>query len=144
MIKTVEYLDGIVRMIDQTRLPLEEVFVDCATINDVANAIKKMVVRGAPAIGVSAAMGVSLGAESIQEESFELFYSELEKKCSTLAKSRPTAVNLAWGIARMQRVARESKSLTIPDLKKGLNRKQLIFAKRILSATWLWEVLAKH
>ena len=74
MIKTVEYLDGIVRMIDQTRLPLEEVFVDCATINDVANAIKTMVVRGAPAIGVSAAMGVSLGAESIQEESFESFY----------------------------------------------------------------------
>ena len=129
MIKTVEYLDGIVRMIDQTRLPLEEVFVDCATINDVANAIKTMVVRGAPAIGVSAAMGVSLGAESIQADSFESFYSELEKKCLTLAKSRPTAVNLAWGIARMQRVARESKSLTIPDLKKRLKQEAINICK---------------
>jgi methylthioribose-1-phosphate isomerase len=129
MIKTVEYLDGIVRMIDQTRLPLEEVFVDCATINDVANAIKTMVVRGAPAIGVSAAMGVSLGAESIQEESFESFYSELEKKCLTLAKSRPTAVNLAWGIERMKRVARESKSLTIPELKKRLKQEAINICK---------------
>jgi len=129
MIKTVEYLDGIVRMIDQTRLPLEEVFVDCATINDVANAIKTMVVRGAPAIGVSAAMGVSLGAESIQADSFESFYSELEKKCLTLAKSRPTAVNLAWGIARMQRVARESKSLTIPELKKRLKQEAINICK---------------
>ena len=129
MIKTVEYLDGIVRMIDQTRLPSEEVFVDCATINDVANAIKTMVVRGAPAIGVSAAMGVSLGAESIQADSFESFYSELEKKCLTLAKSRPTAVNLAWGIARMQRVARESKSLTIPELKKRLKQEAINICK---------------
>ena len=129
MIKTVEYLDGIVRMIDQTRLPLEEVFVDCATINDVANAIKTMVVRGAPAIGVSAAMGVSLGAESIQEESFESFYSELEKKCLTLAKSRPTAVNLAWGIERMKRVARESKSLIIPELKKRLKQEAINICK---------------
>ena len=129
MIKTVEYLDGIVRMIDQTRLPLEEVFVDCATINDVANAIKTMVVRGAPAIGVSAAMGVSLGAESIQADSFESFYSELEKKCLTLAKSRPTAVNLAWGIARMKRVARESKFLTIPELKKRLKQEAINICK---------------
>ena len=129
MIKTVEYLDGIVRMIDQTRLPLEEVFVDCATINDVANAIKTMVVRGAPAIGVSAAMGVSLGAESIQADSFEPFYSELEKKCLPLANSRPTAVNLAWGIERMKRVARESKSLTIPELKKRLKQEAINICK---------------
>jgi methylthioribose-1-phosphate isomerase len=129
MIKTVEYLDGIVRMIDQTRLPLEEVFVDCATINDVAKAIKTMVVRGAPAIGVSAAMGVSLGAESIQADRFESFYSELEKKCLPLAKSRPTAVNLAWGIERMKRVARESKSLTIPELKKRLKQEAINICK---------------
>ena len=106
MIKTVEYVDGYVRMIDQTRLPLEKVFVDCKTIDDVANAIKTMVVRGAPAIGVSAAMGVSLGAEAIQAESFDAFYAELEEKCLALEKSRPTAINLAWGIERMKRVAR--------------------------------------
>ena len=129
MIKTVEYLDGKVRMIDQTRLPLEKVFVDCETIDDVADAIKKMVVRGAPAIGVSAAMGVSLGAESIQADSFETFYTQLENKCSTLANSRPTAVNLAWGIERMKRVARESRLLSIPELKKKLKQEALDICK---------------
>ena len=134
MIKTVEYLDGKVRMIDQTRLPLEKVFVDCKTIDDVANAIKTMVIRGAPAIGVSAAMGVSLAAESIQSDSFEEFYSELEDKCLTLAKSRPTAVNLAWGIERMKRVARESKSLSIPELKKKLKQEALDICKEDIAA----------
>ena len=118
MIKTVEYLDGVVRMIDQTRLPLEKVFVDCKSIDDVANAIKTMVIRGAPAIGVSAAMGVSLGAESIYADNFDAFYSKLEDKCMPLENSRPTAVNLAWGIERMKRVARESRLLSIPELKK--------------------------
>ena len=129
MIKTVEYLDGKVRMIDQTRLPLEKVFVDCKTIDAVADAIKAMIIRGAPAIGVSAAMGVSLGAESIQADNFETFYNQLEKKCFTLAKSRPTAVNLAWGIERMKRVARESKLLSIPELKKKLKQESLDICK---------------
>jgi methylthioribose-1-phosphate isomerase len=125
MIKTVEYLGDKVRMIDQTRLPLEKVFIDCKTIDDVADAIKTMVVRGAPAIGVSAAMGVSLGAESIQADNFESFYIQLEDKCSVLAKSRPTAVNLSWGIERMTRVARESKFLSIPKLKEKLKQESL-------------------
>jgi len=129
MIKTVEYLGDRVRMIDQTRLPLEKVFIDCKTIEDIADAIKTMVVRGAPAIGVSAAMGVSLGAESIQTDNFESFYIQLEDKCSALAKSRPTAVNLAWGIERMKRVARESKSLSIPKLKEKLKQESLDICK---------------
>ena len=129
MIKTVEYLDGVVRMIDQTRLPLEKVFVDCKSIDDVANAIKTMVIRGAPAIGVSAAMGVSLGAESINSVNFDAFYSEMEKKCIPLANSRPTAVNLTWGIERMKRVARESRLLSIPELKKKLKQEALDICK---------------
>ena len=129
MIKTVEYLDGVVRMIDQTRLPLEKVIVDCKSIDDVANAIKTMVIRGAPAIGVSAAMGVSLGAESIYADNFDAFYSQLEDKCIPLANSRPTAVNLAWGIERMKRVARESRLLSIPDLKKKLKQEALDICK---------------
>jgi methylthioribose-1-phosphate isomerase len=129
MIKTVEYLDGVVRMIDQTRLPLEKVFVDCKSIDDVANAIKTMIIRGAPAIGVSAAMGVSLGAESIYADNFDAFYSELEDKCIPLANSRPTAVNLTWGIERMKRVARESRLLSIPELKKKLKQEALDICK---------------
>ena len=129
MIKTVEYIDGIVRMIDQTRLPLEKVFIDCKTIDDVADAIKTMVIRGAPAIGVSAAMGVSLAAEMIQADNFEKFYTQLENKCLNLAQSRPTAVNLAWAIERMKSVARESKSLSISELKKRLKQESIDICK---------------
>ena len=129
MIKTVEYIDGIVRMIDQTRLPLEKVFIDCKTIDDVADAIKTMVIRGAPAIGVSAAMGVSLAAEMIQADNFEKFYTQLENKCLNLAQSRPTAVNLAWAIERMKSVARESKSLSISELKKKLKQESIDICK---------------
>ena len=129
MIKTVEYIDGIVRMIDQTRLPLEKVFIDCKTIDDVANAIKTMIIRGAPAIGVSAAMGVSLAAEMIQADNFEKFYTQLEDKCLNLAQSRPTAVNLAWAIERMKSVARESKSLSISELKKRLKQESIDICK---------------
>ena len=129
MIKTVEYLDGKVRLIDQTRLPLEKVFIDCKTIDDVANAIKTMIIRGAPAIGVSAAMGVSLAAEMIQADNFEKFYTQLEDKCLNLAQSRPTAVNLAWAIERMKSVARESKSLSISELKKRLKQESIDICK---------------
>ena len=129
MIKTVEYVDGIVRMIDQTRLPVEKVFIDCKTIDDVANAIKTMIIRGAPAIGVSAAMGVSLAAEMIQADNFEKFYTQLEDKCLNLAQSRPTAVNLAWAIERMKSVARESKSLSISELKKKLKQESIDICK---------------
>jgi methylthioribose-1-phosphate isomerase len=129
MIKTVEYVDGIVRMIDQTRLPVEKVFIDCKTIDDVANAIKTMTIRGAPAIGVSAAMGVSLAAEMIQADNFEKFYTQLEDKCLSLAQSRPTAVNLAWAIERMKSVARESKSLSISELKKKLKQESIDICK---------------
>ncbi|KMP11777.1 methylthioribose-1-phosphate isomerase [Candidatus Nitromaritima sp. SCGC AAA799-A02] len=134
MIKTVEYVNGAVRMIDQTRLPQEKVFVDCKTIEDVDHAIRTMVVRGAPAIGVSAAMGVSLGAESIVADDFDSFYAALEKKCSALAKSRPTAVNLAWGIERMKRVTRESSGLSLPELKQRLKQEALDICEEDIAA----------
>jgi methylthioribose-1-phosphate isomerase len=125
MIKTIEYIDGIVRMIDQTRLPLEKKFIDCRTIEEIGHAIKTMVIRGAPAIGVAAAMGVSLGAGSIEASTFEGFYQELEEKCNRLGQSRPTAVNLAWAIKRMKNVAQSNKSLSIIDLKSRLKEEAL-------------------
>jgi methylthioribose-1-phosphate isomerase len=125
MIKTIEYIDGIVRMIDQTRLPAEKEFVDCRTIEEVGHAIKSMVIRGAPAIGVAAAMGVSLGADSIEASTFESFYQELEKKCDRLGQSRPTAVNLAWAIKRMKGIAQDNKSLSVIELKSRLKEEAL-------------------
>ncbi len=134
MIKTVEFVDGAARMIDQTRLPTEKVFVDCRTIEEVGQAIKTMIIRGAPAIGVAAAMGVSLGADAISAEDFDGFYSQLEKKCDELAKSRPTAVNLAWGIDRMKRVARAGKDLSLPALKKRLREEAQIICDEDIAA----------
>ena len=129
MINTIEYVNGVVRMIDQTRLPLEKVFVDCHTIEDVGHAIKTMVIRGAPAIGVAAAMGVSLGADSINTSNFEEFYQELERKCDLLGQSRPTAVNLAWAINRMKQVTQKNKLLPIPELKSRLKEEALTILK---------------
>lgn len=134
MIKTIEFVDGVVRMIDQTRLPGEKVFVDCHTLDEVAEAIQSMVIRGAPAIGVAAAMGVSLGADAIDADDFETFYSCLEKKCAALAKSRPTAVNLAWAIERMKNVARQNRSLAIPDLKKRLHQEGLTICEEDIAS----------
>src|ERR1700677_3093755 len=97
MVETIEWLDGegAVRMIDQRKLPREEVFVDCRTFEEVAEAIKSMVIRGAPAIGVAAAMGVALGVQQ---------GADFETVCSTLAATRPTAVNLFWAIERMRKL----------------------------------------
>ena len=127
MIKTIEYLDGVVRMIDQTKLPAEKIFVDCRTIEEVGDAIKTMVIRGAPAIGVAAAMGVSLGADSIGATNFDEFYRELEQKCDLLAHSRPTAVNLAWAISRMKQVTLNNKSLPIKELKLRLKKEAVSY-----------------
>src|SRR5438045_5622816 len=95
MVETVEWTDAGVVMIDQTRLPREQVFVTCRSYLDVAEAIRGMVIRGAPAIGVAAAMGVALG---VQEG------ADFETVCGTLAATRPTAVNLFWAIERMRRM----------------------------------------
>jgi len=95
MVETIQWTDAGVVMIDQTRLPREQSFVTCRTYLEVADAIKTMVIRGAPAIGVAAAMGVALG---VQEG------ADFETVCKTLAATRPTAVNLFWGIERMRRL----------------------------------------
>jgi methylthioribose-1-phosphate isomerase len=95
MVETIQWIDGAAVMIDQTRLPFEEKYVACKTYEEVAAAIRDMVIRGAPAIGVAAAMGVALGV--LQDAPFETV-------CQTLAATRPTAVNLFWGIDRMKRL----------------------------------------
>jgi methylthioribose-1-phosphate isomerase len=104
-IETIEWTpDGVV-MIDQTRLPRETVFVTCRDYVEVAEAIRSMVIRGAPAIGVAAAMGVAIGA--LKSENLA---ADMPLICETLAKTRPTAVNLFWAIDRMQRVYDETKA----------------------------------
>jgi methylthioribose-1-phosphate isomerase len=102
MIPTLTWTPEGVRFIDQTRLPLEESYVLASTYEQVADVIVTMVVRGAPAIGVSAAYGVALGALRSNAKAAEEFAPEFEKVCARLAGTRPTAVNLFWAIDRMK------------------------------------------
>src|ERR1035437_224473 len=103
VVKTLEWTDAGVRFIDQTKLPTEEVFVTCRTYQEVADAIRTMIVRGAPAIGVAAAMGIALGARDLNGSDIAEFRNGFGQICRDLGKTRPTAVNLFWAIRRMQR-----------------------------------------
>jgi methylthioribose-1-phosphate isomerase len=102
MIKTLEWTSQGVRFIDQTRLPTEEVFVTCATYQEVATAIRDMIVRGAPAIGVAAAMGIAMGVKNSAAPDVATLRTEFGQICRTMGETRPTAVNLFWAIRRMQ------------------------------------------
>ncbi len=108
MLPTIEWNDGIVVMIDQRKLPAKEVYVHCKTPKQVAKAIKTMVIRGAPAIGVAAAMGLALGVHRSKATGTQELAAEFYKFCDLLAETRPTAVNLFWAIDRMKRVFSEA------------------------------------
>jgi methylthioribose-1-phosphate isomerase len=104
MFKTIEWTEDGVRMIDQTKLPASEVYVTCRTYQEVAEAIRSMVIRGAPAIGVAAAMGVALGIKQSSATSVAELRVDYEKIAETISKTRPTAVNLFWAVKRMREV----------------------------------------
>src|SRR5258706_5876760 len=103
MLPTIAREADAVVMIDQRKLPAEEVYVRCLTAGDVARAIKTMVIRGAPAIGVAAAMGIALGMRNSKATGTQKFAAEFHKICELMAATRPTAVNLFWAIDRMRR-----------------------------------------
>ena len=103
MLPTIEWKDDAVVMIDQRKLPVSEVYVTCRTAKDVAKAITTMVIRGAPAIGVAAAMGIALGMRRSSATGTKQFTTEFQKTCDLMAATRPTAVNLFWAIERMKR-----------------------------------------
>ncbi|MFQ5580600.1 MAG: S-methyl-5-thioribose-1-phosphate isomerase [Nitrospiria bacterium] len=128
MFKTVEWKDGAVRLLDQTKLPKEVLYINCRDVKTVAQGIKELCVRGAPAIGITAAYGVALAAQNIQAETFDGFYKDLMPGCDLLAASRPTAVNLFWAINRMKQTAVAHRRQAIPAIKKTLLRE----ADRIL------------
>jgi methylthioribose-1-phosphate isomerase len=102
MIRTLEWTASGVRFIDQTKLPNEEVYVTCTTHQQVADVIRNMVVRGAPAIGVAAAMGIALGIQNSKAENINDLRQEFDDICDVIGKTRPTAVNLFWAIRRMR------------------------------------------
>ena len=117
LLKTVEWKNNKVVMIDQTKLPNELVFVEYSDYRDVANAIKTLIVRGAPAIGVSGAFGLALAALQSKATTKDQLLSELESARKTLYETRPTAVNLAWGLDKIMQVAKQANEVSqIKDL----------------------------
>jgi methylthioribose-1-phosphate isomerase len=117
MVETIQWTDAGVVMIDQTRLPREEVFVTCRDYQEVAEAIRSMVIRGAPAIGVAAAMGVALGVLHAEAAKLD---AEFETICDTLARTRPTAVNLFWAIDRMRKLYAKLRACPVGQIRAGL------------------------
>ena len=117
MIETIQWTTGGVVMIDQTRLPHEEKYVTCRTYQEVAAAIRDMVIRGAPAIGVAAAMGVALGVQHAVDADLD---GQVDTICDTLARTRPTAVNLFWAIDRMKRLYSSLRGMPAAEIRRRL------------------------
>ncbi|MDP3090769.1 MAG: S-methyl-5-thioribose-1-phosphate isomerase [Nitrospira sp.] len=120
MVPTVEWKNGFVRLLDQSRLPEHVEFLDCRDYRAVADAIRELKVRGAPAIGVTAALGVALGAQAVSATEFPAFAQALVPICEHLAATRPTAVNLFWAIDRMKKKLASLSAQSVPAVKAAL------------------------
>ncbi len=120
MVPTVEWKDGAVCLLDQSRLPGTVEYLTCRTYQDVAEAIRQLKVRGAPAIGVTAALGVALGAQSIDATEYPPFAKAVHTICDHLAATRPTAVNLFWAIERMKRRLESLRDQSVASIKGSL------------------------
>ena len=130
MLQTIAWTQEAARLIDQTRLPAETVYVDIVNEKQMWDAIRRLVVRGAPAIGVAAAFGVYLGVREHKGRELFGFYGRLNEVCDYLATSRPTAVNLFWAIDRMRRAARDAgratHSIANPDYAIDVIKQRLL------------------
>jgi methylthioribose-1-phosphate isomerase len=147
MFKTIEWTDDGVRMIDQTKLPTSEVYVTCRTYQEVAEAIRSMVIRGAPAIGVAAAMGIALGVKNSSARTIPELRADFETIAEATGKTRPTAVNLFWAIERMRSAFKNSLSCQTTDAQSIAFTKACLEdeAKRILAEDIaINEAMGKH
>src|ERR1700674_1068015 len=120
MIQTLEWTNAGVVFIDQTKLPTEEVYVTCTTHQQVADVIRNMVVRGAPAIGVAAAMGIALGVKNSKAENAADLKKDFDQICEIIRQTRPTAVNLFWAIRRMTEKFESLRGRPIAQIQQAL------------------------
>jgi methylthioribose-1-phosphate isomerase len=119
-LQSVSFENGVLKILDQTKIPNVTEFLETDKIEDAWDAIKQLKVRGAPAIGIAAAYGLVLGIKDAPETSFEDFYGHFKKHADYLASSRPTAVNLFWALKRMDERALKEKALPVNQIKKAL------------------------
>jgi methylthioribose-1-phosphate isomerase len=131
-IRPYRYSDGVLHLLDQRLLPTREVWLEYRDYRTVAEAIRTMVVRGAPAIGITAAFGAWFGARDLQADSFDGFCAEFAQVCALLAATRPTAVNLCWALERMQSLVRANAGQPPVNLKIALEYEALAIAEEDL------------
>jgi methylthioribose-1-phosphate isomerase len=120
MVKTIEWKDNRVLMLDQSRLPHEVIYVECTDYHKVAEGIRKLWIRGAPAIGIAAAMGIALWAQEIIAGNFDELVEEMQPIFNTLLGTRPTAVNIHWAVVRIKKFLQENNRESIDRLKQML------------------------
>jgi methylthioribose-1-phosphate isomerase len=122
MVKTIEWASGPlkVRMLDQSMLPLDVSYIECTDYMMVADCIRSLKIRGAPAIGIAASMGIALGAQGIKAESFDAFMEGLQGIFETMLSTRPTAVNIKWAVERMKGLLNSKRSEPVDRLKSLL------------------------
>ena len=120
-VSTIVWRNDKIRMIDQTRLPAELVYLDIASLEVLGEAIKRLRVRGAPALGVAGAFGVRLSAQSFHEEDKAGFFAQLERDMKSLRATRPTAVNLGWALDRMSAVLQKLRERSVAEIKFALH-----------------------
>ena len=126
MVPTVEWKNDQVRILDQSMLPEEVCFLNCSDYVCVGNAIRELKVRGAPAIGVTAALGIALGARQYTEVSLDGFHRHMANVCDALAATRPTAVNLFWAVERMKRILGGTSFHDVTTLQESLLKEALL------------------
>ncbi len=123
--KTIEWKENRVRILDQRRLPQEVHYLDCRDVASVGRAIRSMAIRGAPAIGVAAAMGIALAAKKARSGQSDAFFKSLNDACDAIRETRPTAVNLFWAVGRMKKIIDEVYTLGVDRTRERLVREAL-------------------
>lgn len=120
MVKAIEFKDNKIIILDQRKLPLEVTFIECADYQMVAECIKRLSIRGAPAIGIASAMAIALGAQDIKANNFEDFMKKIQPIMQTMLSTRPTAVNIRWAVERIKRFLMLHKDMPLIKLKDML------------------------
>src|SRR5512134_3388314 len=117
MVKAIEWIDGVVRILDQTLLPVEIVYRECRNYREVAECIKTMRIRGAPAIGIAAAMGIALAGQDLQAQDGAAFRQKLKPAIDEMMSTRPTGVNIKWAMDRLGTMLDANREKGVAELK---------------------------
>jgi methylthioribose-1-phosphate isomerase len=134
MIPTIKWEDDCVYIIDQRKLPNKKEWLACRSLDDVITAIKEMAIRGAPAIGVAAAMGLALGSRSIETDKYGFFVERFSEMANHMVSSRPTAVNLKWAVDRITSLVREMSDSTVEEIRAAIKKESQIILDRDIEA----------